>query len=116
MVLCKKSCRCKTLPNVDDEPLTTISVIPPVQQDIQGQQQESATRTRESNLNTRGEAYWPMSIVTENQDNQQGPSFEVDKTKLAWHEFARVLDRVFLIVYSVAILLSLIFLLPRPTY
>ena len=115
-MFCTKSCRCKTRPNVDDEPLTTISVIPPEQPDIQGQQQESATRTREPNLHTCEEAYRPISIVTENKDNQQGPSVEVDKTKLAWHELARVLDRVFLIVYSVAILLSLIFLLPRPTY
>ncbi len=47
---------------------------------------------------------------------QQGASVDIDDTKLAWQQLARVLDRVFLIIYAVAIMLSLIFLLPRPTY
>ncbi len=55
-------------------------------------------------------------LVSTNTQKSKNQSAEVEPLKTAWREVARVLDRVFLIAYSVAIILSLLWLLPKPTY
>ncbi len=56
-----------------------------------------------------------VSRNTPKIDNPK-PIGDNEHLQIAWREVARVLDRIFLILYAVAIILSLLWLLPKPKY